>query len=179
MPNPGLSPLSPELGLPGREAREMLRATEGRENVGVRSHHVRHRRLVATVSLAESPLVAFMATRHAARARAFYESTLGLRVIADTPFALVLDSRGTTVRIQKVETLTPHPFTSLGWKVADIAKTIDDLRGRGVVFERYPSLPQDEAGIWTTPDGSRVAWFKDPDGNTLSLTQPGPPEPAR
>jgi catechol 2,3-dioxygenase-like lactoylglutathione lyase family enzyme len=126
------------------------------------------------MSLVESPLVAFLATRDAARARAFYESTLGLRVTADTPFALVLDSRGTTIRMQKVETFTPQPFTAMGWTVADIEKTIDQLRGRGVAFERYASLPQDEAGIWTTPDGSRVAWFKDPDGNTLSLTQAAP-----
>ena len=129
------------------------------------------------MSLSQSSLVAFIATRDAARARAFYESTLGLRVIADSPFALVLDSRGTTIRIQKVETFTPHPFTSLGWTVADIAKSIDELRGRGVLFERYQTLPQDQAGIWTTPDGSKVAWFKDPDGNTLSLTQPGRPAP--
>jgi catechol 2,3-dioxygenase-like lactoylglutathione lyase family enzyme len=129
---------------------------------------------VIAMSLIESPLVAFLATCDAARARAFYESTLGLRVTADTPFALVLDSRGTTIRMQKVETFTPQPFTAMGWAVADIEKTIDQLRGRGVAFERYASLPQDEAGIWTTPDGSRVAWFKDPDGNTLSLTQAAP-----
>jgi catechol 2,3-dioxygenase-like lactoylglutathione lyase family enzyme len=134
-------------------------------------------RQVSNMSLSQSSLVAFIATRDAARARAFYESTLGLRVIADSPFALVLDSRGTTIRIQKVETLTPHPFTSLGWTVVDIAKSIDELRGRGVSFERYQTLPQDQAGIWTTPDGSKVAWFKDPDGNTLSLTQPGRPAP--
>ena len=131
------------------------------------------------MSLSESSLVAFIATRDGARARAFYESTLGLRVIADSPVALVLDSRGTTIRIQKVDALTPHPFTSLGWTVADIAKSVDELRGRGVSFERYQPLPQDEAGIWTTPDGSKVAWFKDPDGNTLSLTQPGAPAPGR
>ena len=128
------------------------------------------------MSLSQADLVAFIATRDAARARAFYESTLGLRVLADTPFALVIDARGTTIRIQKVETFAPQPFTALGWRVLDIAATVDELRGRGVAFERYESLPQDEAGIWTTPDGSRVAWFKDPDGNTLSVTQLGAAE---
>ena len=128
------------------------------------------------MSLSQSELVAFIATRDGARARAFYESTLGLRVLADTPFALVFDARGTTIRIQKVESFAPHPFTALGWRVPDITATVDELRGRGVAFERYESLPQDEAGIWTTPDGSRVAWFKDPDGNTLSVTQLGPAE---
>ena len=123
------------------------------------------------MTLAESPLVAFIATRDAARARAFYESTLGLRVVADTPFALIVRSGVAILRIQKVEALAPQPFTALGWTVADIAATIDELRGRGVVFERYSSLPQDEVGVWNTPDGSKVAWFKDPDGNTLSLTQ--------
>jgi catechol 2,3-dioxygenase-like lactoylglutathione lyase family enzyme len=130
--------------------------------------------MVAHMSLAQSALVAFIPTRDADRARAFYESTLGLRVVADSPFALILDSRGTTIRIQKVEAFTPHPFTALGWQVADIVATMNELRGRGVAFERYASMPQDHAGIWTAPDGTRVAWFKDPDGNTLALSEPSP-----
>jgi catechol 2,3-dioxygenase-like lactoylglutathione lyase family enzyme len=123
------------------------------------------------MSLAAHPLVAFIATIDAGRARAFYEGTLGLRVVADTPFALVIDSGGTTLRIQKVKTILPHPFTALGWSVPDIERTTAELRDRGVTFERYDFVPQDAQGIWTTPDGSKVAWFKDPDGNTLSLTQ--------
>jgi len=127
------------------------------------------------VGLASSSVVAFVATRDAARARAFYENTLGLRVVTDTPFALVVDSGGTTIRIQKVDALTPQPFTALGWTVRDIARTMGALRERGVVFERYEFVPQDSLGVWTTPDGSKVAWFKDPDGNTLSLTEHGAP----
>jgi catechol 2,3-dioxygenase-like lactoylglutathione lyase family enzyme len=123
------------------------------------------------MALSDMPLVAFLATRDAARSRAFYESTLGLRFIEDTPFALVLDAAGTLLRIQKVETFAPHPFTSLGWKVPDIAVEVAGLRSKGVRCERYESLEQNEDGVWTTPDGSKVAWFKDPDGNTLSLTE--------
>jgi catechol 2,3-dioxygenase-like lactoylglutathione lyase family enzyme len=129
------------------------------------------------MTLAQSALVAFIPTLDAGRARAFYESTLGLCVVADTPFALILDSRGTTIRIQKVETFTPHPFTALGWQVADIVATMGELRGRGVAFQRYASMPQDQAGIWTAPDGTRVAWFKDPDGNTLAVSQPAAAAP--
>jgi catechol 2,3-dioxygenase-like lactoylglutathione lyase family enzyme len=127
--------------------------------------------LDSALSLAASPVVAFVATRDAARARAFYESTLGLRVVADTPFALVVDSGGTTIRIQKVEAFTPHPFTALGWAVRDIARTMAALRERGVVFQRFEFVSQDAHGVWTTPDGSKVAWFQDPDGNTLSLSE--------
>ena len=125
------------------------------------------------MSLAACPLIAFIATRDAARARVFYEGTLGLRIVSDTPFALVVDSGGIAIRIQKVEAFTPHPFTALGWTVGDIAQTMAELRGRGVAFERYEFVPQDALDVWTTPDGSKVAWFKDPDGNTLSLTQFG------
>src|SRR5689334_19705776 len=122
-------------------------------------------------SLAANPIVAFIATSDAVRARAFYEDTLGLRIVSDTPFALVADANGTTLRIQKVATFKPHPFTALGWNVSDIIATMAALRARHVVFERYEFIPQDAHGVWTTPDGSKVAWFKDPDGNTLSLTE--------
>jgi catechol 2,3-dioxygenase-like lactoylglutathione lyase family enzyme len=123
------------------------------------------------MSLATDHLVAFIATRDAARARAFYEGILELRVVSDTPFALVVDSGGTTVRIQKVAAFTPHPFTALGWTVRDIARAMADLGARGVAFERFEFVPQDAHGVWTTPDGTKVAWFKDPDGNTLSVTE--------
>jgi catechol 2,3-dioxygenase-like lactoylglutathione lyase family enzyme len=123
------------------------------------------------MTIAAQPLVAFLATRDASRARAFYAGTLCLRVVADTPFALVLDAHGTEVRIQKVEAFTPHPFTALGWKVPDLARAIADLRSRGVTFERYEFMEQDPSGSWKAPDGTLVAWFKDPDGNTLSIQQ--------
>jgi hypothetical protein len=75
------------------------------------------------------------------------------------------------LRIQKVEALTPAPYTSLGWQVGDIAAQVRDLSSRGVAFERYDWMSQDELDIWTTPEGSKIAWFKDPDSNLLSLTQ--------
>jgi hypothetical protein len=75
------------------------------------------------------------------------------------------------LRISKVGELAPAPYTVLGWKVPNIRVTVEDLMSGGVTFERYKDMPQDELGIWTTPDGHKVAWFKDPDGSTLSLTQ--------
>jgi catechol 2,3-dioxygenase-like lactoylglutathione lyase family enzyme len=122
--------------------------------------------------LTTNKLMAFVATRDGARARAFYEGTLGLNVVSDDDFALALDAGGTMLRVQKVGELTPHPFTALGWEVADIASMMDALRARGVVFARFPGLDQDDRGVWISPSsGARIAWFKDPDGNTLSLTQ--------
>lgn len=123
--------------------------------------------------LDKHPLVAFLATTDAARTRAFYEGVLGLRITSDDPFALVVDAHGTSLRIQKVDALTPHPFTVLGWQVSDIAELARALAERGVTFERFPGMAQDARGIWNSPSGARVAWFKDPDGNTLSLTQMG------
>ena len=121
--------------------------------------------------LKKSRIIAFVATQHPARARKFYEKTLGLRLVEDGPFALVFDVNGAMLRVQKVEKLVPATHTVLGWDVPDIRATIKELRKRGVRFERFEGLQQDESGIWTTPQGAMVAWFKDPDGNTLSLTQ--------
>jgi len=117
-------------------------------------------------------LVAFLATRDAARARAFYEGVLGLSLVEDSPFALVFDARGTPLRIQKVDELRPHPFTALGWQVPRIDEVVDHLARKGVTFERFAGMDQDARGIWRSPSGARVAWFKDPDGNTLSVTEP-------
>jgi catechol 2,3-dioxygenase-like lactoylglutathione lyase family enzyme len=116
-------------------------------------------------------VMAFIASRHGGRARDFYEGILGLKVVSDDDFALVLDARGTSIRIQKVERFTPHPFTALGWEVSHLDDTIEALRERGVAFERFLGMQQDERGVWRSPSGARVAWFRDPDGNTLSLTQ--------
>ena len=116
-------------------------------------------------------VIAFVATKQPDQAKLFYSKTLGLPLVADTPFALVFDAGGTMLRISKVGELTPAPYTVLGWKVPDIRVTVEDLTSNGVTFEHYKDMPQDESGIWTTPDGHKVAWFKDPDGNTLSLTQ--------
>jgi catechol 2,3-dioxygenase-like lactoylglutathione lyase family enzyme len=121
---------------------------------------------------ARSP-IAFIATVMPERAKAFYFETLGLPLLTDDQFSLVFDLAGIPLRVQKVGELQPHPFTALGWQVPDVAATVTELRARGVVFERYPFLPQDALGIWDAPGGARIAWFKDPDGNLLSVTQSG------
>lgn len=117
--------------------------------------------------------IAFVATTNPDAALRFYGDTLGLRVLADDPFSLVFDLHGILLRIQKVRELQPPPYTTLGWQVTDIAGTVTALRARGVVFERYPYFTQDEHDVWDAPGGARVAWFKDPDGQLLSLTQVG------
>ena len=119
-----------------------------------------------------SRLVCFVATADADRARAFYEGQLGLRLIEDGGYALVFDAHGTQLRVQRVDAVAPHPWTALGWEVDDLAATVRALAANGVAMARFPGLPLDADGIWGTPDGSRVAWFHDPDGNTLSLSQP-------
>lgn len=113
----------------------------------------------------------FVATTDGKRARAFYEGVLELRVTHEDDFAIVLDSKGTTLRVVKVKNAVVAPYTVLGWEVDDVKSEVRKLRARGVVFEVYGFLEQDEDAIWTTPDGhARVAWFKDPEGNVLSLT---------
>ncbi len=120
--------------------------------------------------LGDQSLVAFVATSHAEKCKSFYQGTLGLPLTSEDPFALVFDAHGTALRIQKVESFTPHPFTALGWAVKDADAMVKALTEKGVVFERYGFLQQDALGIWSAPGGARVAWFKDPDGNVLSLT---------
>jgi catechol 2,3-dioxygenase-like lactoylglutathione lyase family enzyme len=121
--------------------------------------------------LAQSDLIAFLATVWPARARAFYQDALGLSFIEESPYALVFDAGGLMLRIQKVEAFEPAAHTALGWRVADIGAVMADLATRGVRFEFYAGLPQDGRGVWTTPDGTEIAWFKDPDANVLSLTR--------
>jgi catechol 2,3-dioxygenase-like lactoylglutathione lyase family enzyme len=121
--------------------------------------------------LRSAALTAFLATANPERAKAFYRETLGLRLLTDDQFALAFDANGTELRIQKVEKLKPHPFTSLGWHVPDIAQAVTDLLKQGVSFERYEFMKQDKLGVWKAPSGAKVAWFKDPDGNLLSLTE--------
>jgi catechol 2,3-dioxygenase-like lactoylglutathione lyase family enzyme len=116
-------------------------------------------------------LMAFVATANAARARDFYKQALGLRLLSEDPFALVFEANGVTLRVQKVQQMKPAPYTALGWLVSDIRSAIAELVARRVTFERFDGLTQDDLGIWKSPSGARVAWFKDPDGNLLSLTQ--------
>jgi catechol 2,3-dioxygenase-like lactoylglutathione lyase family enzyme len=121
--------------------------------------------------LESSDLVAFVAAVDLRRARTFYEATLGLPVLEHNDFACVLDAHGTKVRVTAVHVVARGGYTVLGWQVADIEAEIRDLSARGVAFLRYDGMSQDDHGIWTTPAGEKVAWFADPDGNTLSLTQ--------
>ncbi|HWY21251.1 MAG TPA: VOC family protein [Candidatus Acidoferrum sp.] len=122
--------------------------------------------------LGSTKIVAFVPTRDAENARAFYEGVLGLRFVSDDGFALVFDANGIMVRVAKVQPqFTPAQFTILGWQVTEIEKIVVGLQGKGVQFERYGFLEQDKLGIWTTPTGEKVAWFKDPDGNVLSVSQ--------
>jgi catechol 2,3-dioxygenase-like lactoylglutathione lyase family enzyme len=116
-------------------------------------------------------VIAFVPTTDPARAREFYAGTLGLELEDESPFALVFRVNDVMLRVTVVQDFEPHPFTVLGWEVADIVATIRTLSQRGVTFGRYDSVEQDELGVWTAPGGGRIAWFKDPDGNTLSLSE--------
>ena len=121
--------------------------------------------------LGSHPLVGFVGVSDVERARAFYGDVLGLRLTSEWPGGCVFDAGGTTLRVTLVDAPAGAGYTVLGWTVGDIAAVVGELGGRGVAFERYEGLPQDELGVWQTPDGSRVAWFKDPDANVLSVTQ--------
>jgi catechol 2,3-dioxygenase-like lactoylglutathione lyase family enzyme len=121
--------------------------------------------------LGSSDLVAFAAATDLARARGFYEQTLGLTVTEHNDFACVLDAHGTMLRVTAVPEVSPGGYTVLGWRVTDLTGAVRGLTAQGVVFKRYDGMDQDDDGIWTTPGGDKVAWFPDPDGNVLSLTQ--------
>ena len=121
--------------------------------------------------LGSAALVAFAPTTDLDRAHAFYGDTLGLELVTRDGFACQFDAHGTPLRVSLVDTLTPAPGTVLGWLVPDVHATVRALADRGVTFARYDGMGQDEDGVWTAPSGDHVAWFQDPDGNTLSLTQ--------
>jgi predicted enzyme related to lactoylglutathione lyase len=121
--------------------------------------------------LANATLKAFVPTMMPARAKIFYRDILGFKFLHEDNYALEFDANGILLRVSIVPELKPHPFTILGWNVADIAATIQSLNKKGIAFEKYPFLEQDKTGVWTSPNGSKVAWFKDPDGNILSLTE--------
>lgn len=115
--------------------------------------------------------IAFIATDDADAALTFYGDVLGLKLLEDSHFALVFDDGGQMLRVQKVAQVEPAPNTVHGWEVTDIAAEITALSRQGVQFARYEALEQDEQGVWTSPDGHRIAWFRDPSNNNLSLTQ--------
>lgn len=116
-------------------------------------------------------IIGFIPTTDAARARTFYEGVLGLRFIKDDGFAHVYDANGNMVRVAKARDFKAAQFTILGWQVPNIAVIADRLDKCGVRFERFGLPGQDERGIWTAPNGDKVAWFKDPDGNILSISE--------
>ena len=121
--------------------------------------------------LEKAAIAAFIASANIVEARDFYENTLGLTFISDDEYALVFDANGTSLRIQKVAEVEPKQYTTLGWHVDDVSAAVTALAAKGVRFERYEFMQPDELGIVTFPGGARVAWFKDPDGNMLSLDQ--------
>jgi len=127
-----------------------------------------------TARLAKFNIIGFATIVDVERAKAFYRDTLGLTLLSEEPpFALVFDANGIMIRLGMAKEFTPARGTVLGWQVPNIVAAVKELQEAGVRFEQYNLawMKQDELGIWTTPTGARVAWFKDPDGNTLSLSE--------
>ena len=123
--------------------------------------------------LADETLVAFLGTADSERARAFYEDVLELPLVGDNPHLMTFQSGAARVALQKLAGVTPPQGTALNWHVRDLRATMRGLLARGVVFERFEGMGQDELGVWTPEPGTGVAWFKDPDGNLLSLSGAG------
>ena len=121
--------------------------------------------------LADKELKAFVPTVKPEKAKSFYKDILGLKLLSEDNYALEFDANKILLRVIIVQELKPQVFTVLGWNVDDITSSIKLLNEKGVLFEKYDFLEQDDLGVWTSPGGSKVAWFKDPDGNILSLSQ--------
>ena len=121
--------------------------------------------------LSAGKLIGFVPTTDSDRSRKFYEDKLGFKFVSDDQFALVMQAGEFMIRIVKGAKFTPAQYTVMGWEVTDIEATVKWLNGRGVTFEKYPFVQDQKHGIWTTPNGDKVAWFKDPDSNVLSLSQ--------
>jgi catechol 2,3-dioxygenase-like lactoylglutathione lyase family enzyme len=119
----------------------------------------------------DKELKAFIPTIKPVKAKSFYKDVLGLKLISEDKYALEFDANGTRLRVTKVREFKPHPFTVLGWDVDNIISTIKSLNKKRIFCEKYDFLEQDELGIWTAPGGTKIAWFKDPDGNILSLSE--------
>ena len=121
--------------------------------------------------LASSKIIGFVPTKDSVKARGFYEGILQFQFVSDDMFALVIRAGETMLRIGKVQDFTPAPYTVLGWEVSNIEEVAKWLQKRGVTLEKFPFVQDKELGIWTTPNGDKVAWFRDPDGNVLSVSQ--------
>jgi catechol 2,3-dioxygenase-like lactoylglutathione lyase family enzyme len=123
------------------------------------------------VMISGSKVIGFIPIQNAEQTLIFYRDVLGLQFVSDDSFAIVMESNGTMIRLVRMEKFTPAPYTILGWQVEDIEHAVKELAGKGLLFQRYSSLQQNKDGIWTAPGDTKVAWFHDPDGNTLSLSQ--------
>ena len=121
--------------------------------------------------LSTCDLIVFVPTTDGGRARKFYVDVLKLEFEQEDNFAVVVKANGNAIRIVRMEKFTPAAYTILGWEVPDILKAVEYLSGSGVSFLRYAYIQQDALGIWTAPGGTKVAWFNDPDGNVLSISQ--------
>jgi catechol 2,3-dioxygenase-like lactoylglutathione lyase family enzyme len=128
--------------------------------------------MAQSFGLGKYHIIGFVSIVDVPRARDFYRDTLGLRLLMEEPpFALVFDANGIMLRLGMAREIAPAHGTVLGWQVPEISATVKELAQAGVQFERYEGMDQDESGVWTSPTGAKVAWFKDPDGNTLSLSE--------
>jgi catechol 2,3-dioxygenase-like lactoylglutathione lyase family enzyme len=121
--------------------------------------------------LSSEKLVSFVSTTNADHARAFFRDKLGLRLVSEDGFALVFESGGAPLRVTLAKEVKAAPYTVLGWDVKDLRATVRALKQAGVTCEIFGFFKQDDLGIWTAPNGDQVAWFKDPDGNVLSVSQ--------
>ena len=121
--------------------------------------------------LADKKLKAFVPTIKPEEAKSFYKDVLGLKLLSQDDYALEFEANGTLLRVTIVQELKPQAFTVLGWNVDDIVSIIKSLNDKNIFCEKYDFFEQNDLGIWTSPNGSKVAWFKDPDGNVLSLTE--------
>ncbi|HCK83659.1 MAG TPA: glyoxalase [Hyphomonadaceae bacterium] len=121
--------------------------------------------------LAAAAITALVGTTKPDAAKAFYQGTLGLKFIADDTYAMIFEAKNARVRVSRVPAVAPAQYAVLAFTVDDIERMVDGLMAKGVVFARYPFFVQDAKGIWTAPDGTKVAWFHDPDLNLLSVVQ--------
>jgi catechol 2,3-dioxygenase-like lactoylglutathione lyase family enzyme len=121
--------------------------------------------------LSSGKLIGFVPTTDSNRSREFYEGGLGFKFLSEDQFALVMQAGESMIRIARAGKFIPAQYTVMGWEVTDIEAVVKWLSGRGVTFEKYPFVQDQKQGIWTTPNGDKVAWFTDPDGNVLSLSQ--------
>jgi len=121
--------------------------------------------------LADKKLIAFVPTVKPKESKLFYKDTLGFELVSEDNFAIVFNANGTLLRVTIVPEFKPQTFTIVGWNVDNIVSTIKQFNDKNIFFEQYDFFEQDKLGIWTSPSGAKIAWFKDPDGNILSLTE--------